>query len=130
MKMTIEQAEKRLSEINGKSDPMLNAFYGGRVGFRKYTKRDNQRFDRELRGATESVKLREFIASEELKAQLKANPKPSLYYENVNQIEVGKRYNDCSFGLITVIKRNKYTVTIKTISGYTEPRQPHFIYKN
>lgn len=94
--MTIEQAKEKLARINSWEDPLLRAFYGGRVGFRKSTKKYNQEMDRQLK----------------------------------KSMEVGKQYRDFAFGLVTVIKKNKNTVTVQTPSGYKEARKPQFIYKN
>ncbi len=129
MKLTIEQAKKRLEQINGIKDPLSAAFVGGRVGFRKDTKKQNSYIDRTLKIACESVKLRQFIDNEETKQQIKDNPRPSPYCSLVEEIKLNEFYEDCTYGMVQIIRKNKNTVTIKTTSGYTETRKPTFIFK-
>ena len=126
--MTIEQAKEKLKRIEGKKDPLLSAFYGGRVGFRKHSKRYAQEIDRTVKEACEAVKLREFIEREENK--LKPQPvKPAPYFQDVADIIPGRTYRDCIFGPVLIVRKNKNTVTIQTESGYKETRKPHFIFK-
>jgi hypothetical protein len=127
--MTVEQAKKRLEQIEGKRDPLLSSFHGGRVGFRRYKKKDHQQFERWAREAAEAVRLREFIQMEERKQYIKNNPKPSSFFASVGEIEEGKYYMDCDYGRVKVLTVNKNTVTIQTTSGYREARKPTFIYK-
>jgi hypothetical protein len=126
--MNLEQAKEKLKKIEGYKDPLFSSFYGGRVGFRKPTKKYRQEQERHLNNACEAVRLREFIEKEERKLLPKVD-KPSPYFASVEEIEIGKQYYDCHYGLITIKKKNKNTVTIQTASGYTEARKPHFIYK-
>lgn len=126
--MTLEQAKERLKQLEGYKDPLSAAFHGGRVGFRKPTKRYRQEIERQFKIAAETVRLCDFIEREENKLKPKV-VKPSPYFDTVDQIEAGKQYYDCQYGLITVKRKNKNTVTIQTASGYTETRKPHFIYK-
>lgn len=127
--MTVEQAKQKLERLTGRKDPLSAAFHGGRVGFRKPTKKYRQEIDRSIKEAVETTRLREFIDREEAKEYSKNNPKPSPFYSTVDEIEVGRIYEDCTFGAVTVIRRNKSTVTIQCASGYKETRKPHFIYK-
>jgi hypothetical protein len=126
--MNLEQAKEKLKKIEGYKDPLFSSFYGGRVGFRKPTKKYRQEQERHLNNACEAVRLRDFIEKEERKLLPKVD-KPLPYFASVEEIEIGKQYHDCHYGLITIKKKNKNTVTIQTASGYTETRKPHFIFK-
>ena len=127
--MTLEQAKEKLERMQSRKDPLLSAFYGGRVGFRKPTKKYKQEIERSLIEAREISKLIDFIAKEEQKELVENNPQPSRYYSSVDEIQVGNKYYDSQYGLVIVKRINKNTVTIQTASGYTERRSPHFIYR-
>lgn len=127
MKLTLEQARERYARLM-KPDAMMQSFIGGRVGFRKPCKKYDQELNRLFKNGTEANNLREFIEREEEKLKPK-EVKPSIYFETVEEIETGKQYTDCIYGLITVVKKNKNTVTIQTSTGYKETRKPHFIYR-
>ncbi len=126
-KLTIEEAQNKLDKLLAKTDNLSNAFHMGRVGFRKHTKRYLYSIDKSIDDALEIVRLRQFIEYQ------KNNPENLIvknkYYESTNEMIKGEKYFDSSFGLITVVKINKNTVTIQTDSGYTETRKPSLIYK-
>lgn len=126
--MTLEQAKKKLEQITSRKDPMLDAFIGGRVGFRKPTKKYSQEIERKFGEATEVSRLREFIKREEDKLKPKV-VKPSPYFASVDELEQGGRYVHCMLGVVTVVRKNKSTVTVQTASGYKEASKPTFIYK-
>lgn len=127
--MTLDQAKEKIKKIEGRKDPLSSAFVGGRVGFRKPTKKYRQEIERKFNEAAEHVRLKDFIEHEERKIFIKENPKPSPYYSCASELEAGKIYEDCFLGKVIVIRINKATVTIKTASGFTETRKPHFIFK-
>ena len=94
------------------------------VGFRKPTKKYRQEQERHLNNACEAVRLREFIEKEERKLLPKVD-KPSPYFASVEEIEIGKQYYDCHYGLITIKKKNKTKHCITSRVNY--PR--YLLYK-
>ena len=127
--MNIDQAKKKLDRLLESGSNISDSFHLGRVGFRKHTKKYLNSIESSIDKSIEIGRLREFIKLEESK--LNYNPKKfkDKFYSNASELIKGEMYNDIDYGAVEVIKINKNTVTIKTLSGYTENRNPNFIYK-
>lgn len=130
-KLTLEQAKQKLKALQLQSSGGVEGFHLGRVGFRKHTKKYLSSIDRSINRVLEIGRLREFIKSEEQKELRRTEPiKPSIYIEDITQIEVGKRYRHVFLGTVMVIKINKSTIKVVTDSGYSENSKPNYFYKS
>lgn len=129
--MTIEQAKEKLSSLTSRKDNLLESFHGGKVGFRKDTKKHNQEQERQINAAIEISNLRKFIEAEELKKAYNApeaveqrttdkqsiNERLAEYWRNLkpgDRLEVGNPN-----GNPTIKKKNAKSVETETGSKWS-----------
>lgn len=129
--MNIDKAKKRLAQIEASlnNNRLTESFHLGRVGFRKPTKKYLNSIDKSIDMSIEASRLKEQIEDYERKQTIVVDYSKSLYYSEPSELLEGRVYQDCIYGRVTVVKRNKKTVTLKTGTGFTFTREPKFIFK-
>jgi hypothetical protein len=129
--MNIEKAKERLAKIEAalNNNRLSDSFHLGRVGFRKHTKKYLNSIEKRIDMSIEASRLKEKIEEYERKQTIVIDLSKSLYYSEPSELLVGRIYQDYIYGRVTVIKRNKKTVTLKTGTGFTFTREPKFIFK-
>lgn len=125
----LARIEKRIRELEAKEEAQWNGLahyfpigtgYGRRPGWQK-------RFDRSIDRATKLTDL--YRERDHLRSVIRGAERATRYAEARRSIEErlrsckpGDKLLDAIYGVVTVVRVNRKTITIRTESGYQEAR--------